>query len=248
MADRSDTTKTFGRTFARFFLLTTGIGFIVCPAAFGLSWLTLGRVSNELTAVLYALWFVPPMMALPVAWIASRQTMRTERQLAEAANTDALTQISQRSHFVERAECKLKELAATRTEAALLLIDIDHFKDLNETFGQHSGDAALRHVTAVLREGLRGDDLIGRFDGTQFAVLLSGLSKADSQSLARRLVKWVANRPLTHANAILELSASCGLVHTAQSSYELAELIRSAEQALAKARAKGRNRAIAHAA
>lgn len=166
------------------------------------------------------------------------------RQALRAARTDALTGVGNRADFqagITR-ECK----AARRHFAPLSLIavDIDHFKRVNDTYGHPCGDEVLQAVAACLKNATRGNDLVYRYGGEEFMLLLSDTGLNDAAILAERLRQRVAEHAcLTEQAGELMVTISVGVAALTAGDTE-ASLLQRADQALYKAKQQGRNRVV----
>ena len=121
------------------------------------------------------------------------ERVRLVDQTRELANTDDLTGLENRRHFLELAALELELTRRYGGPASLLLADIDHFKRVNDTYGHQAGDRVLREVAAACRQALRRVDVIGRFGGEEFAVLLPHTSIEEADVVAERLRSGVAS-------------------------------------------------------
>src|SRR5207245_8489845 len=107
--------------------------------------------------------------------------------LSQMASTDELTQLANRRRFTEALRRELGRARRTGLPLSLVLIDVDHLKKVNDTFGHPAGDAAIRHVAAALREGRRDTDVVARFGGEEFALLLPGTDHLGAVKAAERV-------------------------------------------------------------
>jgi len=164
---------------------------------------------------------------------------RAERQLKAAAYSDPLTGIGNRRSFMLRSEELLTDCGRRGTAAALLLCDLDHFKRLNDTFGHAVGDQALIAFSRVTTQILRPADIFGRIGGEEFACVLGDSDEARALEVAERIRAAFSGLTLLEPGF---LSVSIGLVTTGESGYELSRLLSVADEALYKAKGKGRNR------
>ncbi|MCU0888829.1 MAG: PleD family two-component system response regulator [Rubritepida sp.] len=155
----------------------------------------------------------------------------------EMAVTDQLTGLRNR-RYVRR---HLDSLLRTE-EAAVLLVDIDRFKTINDTHGHNVGDAALRDVAERLREQLRAADVVARYGGEEFLAVLTGAQAPEAVLVAERLREAVAGEPLRAGDLVLPLTVSIG-VAVAPAGTHAERLIGAADAALYRAKADGRNRA-----
>ena len=161
----------------------------------------------------------------------------TQEALRRQAQTDFLTGIANRRHFLEQAEQVLQRAGERGETVSLLMLDLDFFKDINDTYGHQTGDAVLRAVSRRLGEVLRDVDVIGRLGGEEFGVLLPGLERKDAVAVADRLREAVAAlRPGGHA-----ITASLGV---ASGVTALNDLLARADACLYAAKDAGRNRVV----
>ncbi len=186
------------------------------------------------------------------------ELIRRNAELAEAlqkaeaaALTDALTGLPNRRYLVNRLgqECA----AAKRNDRSLcvLLIDIDHFKRINDTHGHEVGDAALIEVGKRLRSVLRASDVVGRFGGEEFLVLATDTSLPAACQLAERLRAHISATPCSIGSMVIPITISVGVAAMAQDTpncHEVDKLLRRADQALYRAKAQGRNRVCSESA
>jgi len=166
-----------------------------------------------------------------------------EKALAEAqqaAASDALTGVLNRRGFAEAFE---REQARSRRKGgalALALIDLDDFKRLNDTLGHHTGDQALIHLVRVLRAALRPSDVLARFGGEEFVVLLPETSADDARAVVARLQRQLAAAPLSEEDGGVSLAFSAGVV-VADAGESLDALIVRADAATYTAKRSGKN-------
>lgn len=167
--------------------------------------------------------------------LAMRNANLLER-MQQMAVTDGLTQLANRRSFDRALEREL--LRATRTDGRLsvVLLDIDHFKTLNDTHGHLIGDTVLRQVAAALRECGREYDTIARYGGEEFAAVLPGCSSALAVQVAERL-----RRAVQEASTDVPVTASCGVATYPYDGVDVSSLLGSADRALYSAKHAGRN-------
>jgi diguanylate cyclase (GGDEF)-like protein/PAS domain S-box-containing protein len=165
-----------------------------------------------------------------------------EDQLWQAANYDALTGIPNRALFQHRLERTLANAKEDGTSVCLMVIDLDEFKDVNDSFGHDAGDALLKETAARLSALARECDTVARFGGDEFAVLLGGLSNLEQAStLAEGIVKRLS-QPISYAGQMIASRASIGVAAFPDHDAEPTELMKDADIALYRAKAEGRNR------
>lgn len=174
-----------------------------------------------------------------------RRAAASNELLAEMASRDALTGLFNRRHFDLRLAEDLREAQCTGQPLALLLLDVDHFKSVNDAFGHAAGDAALRTVAAVLSSRLRrGGDMLARYGGEEFAMVLPGADPAAAAALAERLRQAVADAPVPAPLADRRLTISIGVAVYPGGGLpaDASWLLRRADAALYAAKRAGRNR------
>ena len=155
----------------------------------------------------------------------------------ELAVTDSLTGLRNRRYVTRHLEGLLRA-----GRAALLLLDVDRFKTVNDTYGHVAGDLVLKEVATRLKEHLRAVDVVARFGGEEFVVAMGGAVEEEALQVAERLRASIAERPVaTGQGDLLHITASIG-VALAQSGESLSGLLGAADAALYRAKANGRNR------
>lgn len=163
-----------------------------------------------------------------------------EDELLRAANTDPLTGLLNRGAFRRQVKDTLHQLRPDRP-STLALLDLDHFKKVNDTHGHAAGDAALLMLADLLRENLRPGDAVGRIGGEEFAILLAGLSVTEAGVVCERLCRTLAERPVPGVEPALRITASMGIGGLSVGT-SMDEAFRAADTALYAAKAGGRNR------
>ncbi|MFS0725545.1 diguanylate cyclase [Paenibacillus sp. 1P07SE] len=167
-------------------------------------------------------------------------------KLQHMATTDGLTGLYNRTHFMELGARKLAESVKSNLPFAVILLDIDHFKQINDGYGHDTGDAALQHTAAVCSSLLRSGDLLARYGGEEFVLAIPGADAEDAFMLAERLRRAIQSAPLAVRGDSLTMTASFGVSAYGDDETGLAELIRQADQALYAAKRGGRNRVNAY--
>lgn len=165
------------------------------------------------------------------------------QQLQQQVRTDALTGVSNRAAFDERLAGELERARRTNCPVALCLLDIDHFKKFNDTYGHQVGDLVLQSVAKTLDETVRKMDLVARYGGEEFAVIAPECNLAKAGSLAERLREAVEEMELEASGQKLKVTTSIGVAFAQWPGYERteAELIKAADAKLYEAKRGGRN-------
>ena len=165
--------------------------------------------------------------------------------LNERSNTDFLTGLSNRRCFVDTASTVLARAVAESRPVALVLLDLDHFKSINDRHGHDGGDRALVAVAEVLRGARRAGDLAARMGGEEFVVLLEGCDEGPALQFAQRLREQLSRLRVTLAGGgTLQLTASLGVAVQRMPGGSLDDLIRRADAAMYQAKSQGRDRAV----
>jgi diguanylate cyclase (GGDEF)-like protein len=174
--------------------------------------------------------------------------VQVERERAERlARTDFLTGLNNRRAFYEIGETSLRQAQRYSRDAALLMIDIDHFKSINDRFGHAAGDAVIRGVGQSIVSTVRNVDIAGRLGGEEFTVLLPETSAAEARVAAERLRRAIGESNLEHQGQPLPVTVSLG-VASLRAEDDLEAVIARADAALYRAKHEGRNRVVVEAA
>lgn len=169
--------------------------------------------------------------------------MELLEQLKAQASKDYLTGLSNRRHFMERGENELALARRYDHALSLLMIDIDHFKNINDSHGHKVGDSVLQQLADILRSSFRSVDIIGRIGGEEFAVLLPETAIQQAQEVAERLRLSVEGTDLSQATGLpLHFTISIGAVELGNREVGLGGLLDLADVALYQAKQTGRNR------
>ncbi len=166
-------------------------------------------------------------------------------RMEQMATTDALTGIANRRHFFQLAERELSRAQRKNSPIALMMIDVDHFKEINDNHGHAAGDAALRHLVATCQLGLRRSDIIARFGGDEFVILLPDCDTEMAKQTAERLKEAVCATPVQEQEKQFEIHVTIGITTTTKNNLPrdtITTLLRLADEALYEAKAAGRNR------
>jgi two-component system, cell cycle response regulator len=168
------------------------------------------------------------------------------QRLFESSTRDALTGTYNRKHFEERLNAEVAYGLRHNTEIALVLFDIDHFKRINDTHGHQIGDVVLRQVATTAARRLRTEDVLARFGGEEFAVILRGTSRLGAGLVAERLRSLVAALPaIVDGKPIpVTVSAGCASLECC-ANRSPHELVAAADRRLYLAKRQGRNRVVA---
>lgn len=181
------------------------------------------------------LWSGERIIALQDQLIAARETMR------EQATHDALTGVWNRAGILELLESEFNRSCREENHLSVIMADLDHFKQINDTLGHQAGDAVLREVTRSIRSCLRPYDALGRCGGEEFLVVAPGCDESSSSKLAERIRNCIAAGAISTPYGLVSVTLSLG-VATLDDDRDLESLIRRADNALYHAKNIGRNR------
>jgi two-component system cell cycle response regulator len=158
-------------------------------------------------------------------------------QLVELATVDELTGTKNRRRFREDLDLLFGQAARLATPLSLIMLDLDHFKKYNDSFGHPAGDEALRWSGSILRTAVRAHDVVARYGGEEFVVLLPATGAIEALEVAERLRSAIAGRPWPHC----KMTASLGVATAGPDTPNAADLVDQADQALYHSKLSGRN-------
>jgi len=168
--------------------------------------------------------------------------IRNAEILEKLATTDSMTGLFNRRHFLSLAEAEWSRFQRYQRPLSVLAIDIDHFKSVNDRYGHAVGDQAIVSVADACQQGRRASDIVGRFGGEEFAMLLPETDHAQAMIVAERLREAVAAHVLHVHKVQFRLTISIGVARATLSMSGIDALLRAADQALYQAKTEGRNR------
>lgn len=169
---------------------------------------------------------------------------RMEDELRQLATTDPLTGASNRRHFIEQAAEELDRSRRYGFRIAMLMLDIDHFKTINDNHGHNVGDEVLKSIVACCHRELRSSDLFGRFGGEEFAAVLVETNREAAENTCRRLLRAIAGLAIGTPRGEVAVTVSIGLTLLAADDRSLDPLLKRADDALYEAKRSGRNRVV----
>lgn len=174
------------------------------------------------------------------------QNLELTRALQHEATHDALVDLANYREFHTRLQAVAAESAKHQHPYALLFVDLDHFKQINDTAGHAAGDEALRRVAALLKVEMRASDTAARVGGDEFAVLLPRCPRERAQAVARNILAAVQKVCFDAEGHTLTLGASIGVAYTDSGEYDADTVLRAADAACYEAKRSGRNRIRIH--
>jgi diguanylate cyclase (GGDEF)-like protein len=182
-----------------------------------------------------------PLTVLGAVVAGSLELTWSYAEVDRRARTDALTGLWNRMHFGEQLQRVLAEADRYEQPASLVLVDIDHFKRVNDSFGHEAGDTVLKHVARVIQETVRTVDICVRYGGEEIAILMSQTDSSRAVEVAERLRAKIAATPIRHSGAEITVTASFGVAAYPETVKARDQLFPSADKALYIAKHDGRN-------
>ncbi len=163
-------------------------------------------------------------------------------RIQELAITDTLTAAFSRRYSLERMEDELQRSKNMKLHFSVLMIDVDHFKEFNDKYGHLVGDVVLRKIAAVIKDNIRQIDMLGRYGGEEFLVVLSETARQDASFVAERIRQAVENVVIDAYDEKLKTTISIGVAVFPNSALSVQGLIDKADRAMYAAKSSGRNR------
>ena len=197
---------------------------------------------GELLASLPITMFYPLAVAA-MANMLNRRVHQQNRLLARISSIDGLSELLNRSHWEEAVEDVLQNRRTDGCAASLLMIDIDHFKQINDYYGHVVGDDVIGRVGAIIRRSMREGDIAGRYGGDEFGVVLNGVNATVAAQIAERIRTSVHAASFEQAED-LRCTLSIGVAQADGRVDNAREWIRQADAALYEAKTRGRNRLV----
>jgi two-component system cell cycle response regulator len=165
------------------------------------------------------------------------------QQMYEMTVRDPLTRLYNRRYLDERLQTEFAFAARHKTSLSVMVIDVDHFKRVNDTAGHQAGDAVLRALASALQRMVRTEDLLARYGGEEFVVAARGIDERSAGIFAERIRRNVEQLEIPWADSRLKITISIGLAHMGEQRYPAPDaLVAAADGALYQAKKRGRNR------
>lgn len=209
---------------------TLGVMYIECPSA------EIAAATQKCESTIAS---IGEMAAMAIAGL------RLRHKLESQSVRDGMTGLFNRSFMEVALEREMHRAGRKEKELAVMMVDIDHFKQFNDTFGHEAGDVVLREVAECLRVAVRNEDIVCRFGGEEFVVILPEVNTAVAMERAELLRRTVGELALRyHGHPLRQVTISIGVAMFPRSSNTADELLRSADRALYSAKHRGRNRVV----
>lgn len=175
----------------------------------------------------------------------SRQALeKANQELGKLSRTDHLTGLHNRGYWEQCLQLEFERYIRTQQPTSLIMLDIDHFKQVNDTQGHLAGDAVIRQLADIIRQMIRTTDIAGRYGGEEFAILLLNTSAANAEILAERLRYAVETQAIPYEGEKLMVTISLGIAAADNSFADYQSWLEKADQSLYQAKERGRNQFV----
>ena len=230
----------------RYFSIAT-VAIILIPETF--MFLLTGENTAIMMAIVGIIFMVSAFRATRVlsetlhySYLLTHAFGRAKEEAEKLARTDMLTGLNNRRAFTELSNIQIEYCKRHEHQVSAIIIDVDHFKNINDSRGHAAGDSALQHLAKILQNTTRSSDIIGRIGGEEFAILLTNTHVNEAASVAEKLKDWIADHPVHIADDYFSMTVSVGVA--SDNSYNLESLLKRADKAMYKAKQAGRNQVI----
>jgi diguanylate cyclase (GGDEF)-like protein len=181
--------------------------------------------------------------------LAMKRWTERESLYQEMSTIDGLTRLSNRNSFINRGEEEIeraqKQHTSSKSPLACIMIDLDHFKRINDTWGHHAGDEVLVAASKIMMENARRNDEVGRYGGEEFAVLLPNTNIKTATRIAERLRQKISETKINIDKQAIEVTASFGVAcYPSDGVSSMSDLLKTADKALYEAKETGRNKVV----
>lgn len=174
------------------------------------------------------------------------QLKSANERLEYLSQVDGLTQLFNRRHWEHCLQKEFDRHARYGNDTSLVMLDIDHFKSINDTYGHQAGDRVLQNVSHTIKKSLRETDCAGRYGGEEFGVILANTPAANARFFAERLRKKLEQLEICYEEHLIKITVSLGICEITPAITDSDTWVSLADQALYQAKEAGRNRTVAH--
>jgi len=188
----------------------------------------------------------PDEAALVSVGLDVTERVQAEERMRWLANHDTLTGLVNRHRFLEELTRSYNEVSRSGVSTALLLFDLDHFKEINDTSGHAAGDALLRMIAEELKLRTRKSDILARLGGDEFAVLMPNTDASGAETFAKQFNQRLADAPFVYVDKRYRVGASIGIVLLPEQGADAQQLLSNADMAMYEAKRAGRSRSFVY--
>lgn len=174
--------------------------------------------------------------------LSKREITRQNRELQVLATRDALTGVLNRRSLFDGLKTLMAEAVSASEPLSVIMVDIDHFKSINDRFGHATGDKVIKLLANILTDAVRADDLVGRYGGEEFCVVLPGVDEAGAAGIAEQMRQVLQQGDSAKFSVVVRITASFGVVTCTDEDLTPTALVDLADKALYHAKETGRNR------
>ena len=178
----------------------------------------------------------------------TRELREANEKLTLLATTDSLTNSFNRRHFFERAKQEVDRTLRFSRSAVVVMMDIDDFKAINDTYGHGAGDEVIRQVANITKSNLREQDLFGRVGGEEFAIMAPESNLQDGLKLAERIRHSIEQTAIIFSNETFQVTVSIGITVLSPTSTSIEQLLQLADKALYQSKHSGKNKVYSYPA
>ncbi|MFG1490546.1 GGDEF domain-containing protein, partial [Oceanospirillum sp. HFRX-1_2] len=173
---------------------------------------------------------------------------KANQELARLSRTDRLTGLNNRGHWEERLDQEFRRFKRSQTPSSLVMFDIDHFKQVNDTYGHQAGDEVIKLVASTLLKLQRETDISGRYGGEEFGIILLETNAEQAVIMAERLRVSLETSKVEYEGQSIQFTISLGVCEIANEMTEYNQWLELADQALYSSKRNGRNQTTIHSA
>ncbi len=195
-------------------------------------------------SVVIPTFFISIFASTPVVY-SYKKIISENFEMIEKLQKDSLTGLLNRYTFIEQYDRLAEEMRPQKKSFVLIMIDLDNFKNINDTYGHLAGDLVLRTVGSAIKNSVRAQDLLCRFGGDEFLIVQWDLTYDEALKMAKR-IQLAMQTAIIYKNQQIFYTASIGLVYHHECPYDLDELICEADRQMYEAKAKGKNQLISN--
>ena len=200
------------------------------------------KIAHQRSLYLLAVLIITFSILLITVFILIKNT-RLRKKLEQLASHDYLTGVFNRRYFMEQAEIQMSRADRLKSGCFIAILDLDHFKRINDTYGHSAGDKVLKEVLKLVKNTVRTYDLVGRYGGEEFIIFMSDTDKENAINAVERIRKAICAEPVEYDDKQIPVTASFGIA-CISSAEDLEKAFGCADEALDRAKKGGRNRAV----
>jgi len=204
------------------------------------SWLK----ANLLIILIFAIFIFVLWKTNALRQKANFKLKKLNKKLYELATTDGLTGLFNRRHFLEVAENELQRSKRNQFKCTLMMVDIDHFKRVNDSYGHPAGDQVIIKIAEILSDSMRKYDIVGRLGGEEFSMMLMDCDVEQAKEIADRLCSKISNEKIYYSKRTITVSVSIGLSQLEPEDEDIDQASVRADRALYQAKEQGRNQVV----